>query len=75
MILLNYVTISVRGARLTSGAVLLLLRCVLRRRGSGLWLSTYIDAFTAPGASLFIARPAVAVADYALPIIHNFFTE
>jgi len=70
-----YVTVAARGARLTPGAARALLRLLLRRRPGALWLGAYIDAFTVPGAALFIARPAAAVADYALPVIHKYFTE
>ena len=72
---MEYVTVSSRGAGLTCRAAAALVKRHLRRRGGDLWLEMYIDAFTAPGAALFIARPAVRVADYALPLIHKFFTE
>ena len=70
---MEYVTVRA-DARLSRSAAEALVRLRLRRSGR-LWLGMYIDAFTAPGASLCIARPAAAVADYAVRIIHKLFTD
>jgi len=75
VVFLQYIALSSRGAVLSRRAAESLVRRFLRRRGGDLWLAMYIDAFTAPGAALLLARPAVTVADYALPIIYKYFTD
>ena len=71
---MQFVTISVRrGVYLRRGAVCALLARYLRRRAR-CWEGLYIDVFTG-GGTLYLIRPAAWVADYALPIIHNKFTE
>ena len=66
------------GVALTPGALGLLLAYARRRRGGGApWGGAAAEAFAGPRGTLLLVRPAVsaAVAPYALPCLHNFFTE
>ena len=64
------------GMALTSGGLRLLLRYAQRRAGTSPWGAAAADEFLAAHGTLVIARPALsaAVAPYALPFIHKYFT-
>ena len=68
-----------RGAVLQPGAVRTLVSFALRAGGRGNWDAIGVDAFSAGGRSLLIARPTpscvVTVADYALPLLRKYFTK
>ncbi|MBR1659898.1 MAG: hypothetical protein IJ705_06235 [Oscillospiraceae bacterium] len=67
------------GAALGPGAARALVAYALRRSGRGNWDAVGVDAFSAAGRALLLARPlpayTVAVADYALPLLQKYFTE
>ena len=69
------------GTALGSGGARLLVRYAQLHCGAAPWGGIYIDLFrTGSGEeTLLIARPAVvqhvAAADYALPLIHKYFTD
>ena len=74
---MNFIVIRpYRGATLTAGAARTLVSFALRRSGRGHWEAMGVDAFSAGGQSLLIARPApmpiVRIADYALPLLMKF---
>ena len=75
-----YITIRLHnGATLSGGAAKLLIGYVLRRRGRPCWEEIGVDLFTGGGETMAIARPrytvSVRLADYALPILYQFFQE
>lgn len=68
------------GLALTSGALETLLALQRRRCGKGAapWAGADVDAFRGPGGTLLLVRETpctAALADYALPFLHKYFTD
>ena len=75
-----YITILLPpGLGVTPGAVGVLLACLARRSGKVYPGGAEVDVFPARRGTLLLVRPAgalsAAVADYALPYIHTYFTD
>ena len=65
------------GVALSPGALGLLLAWARRRRGGAPWGGAVAEVFPGPKGTLLLVRPAVsaALAPYALPFLHKYFTQ
>ena len=66
------------GRTLTPGALGAVLALSRRRCGAAPWSGADVDVFRGPGATLLIVRETpctAALADYALPFLHKYFTD
>lgn len=69
------------GTEISTGGVRLLVRYAQRRCGAAPWGRLRVEEYRqdAGTEALFIVRPAAvctaALADYALPVVHKYFTD
>ena len=67
------------GTVLCAGAASLLIRCAQHHCGAQPWGKTCVELFCGSTGTLVLAHPAavteVHFAEYALPIVHNYFTD
>ena len=68
-----------QGTELSCGGAGLLVRYAQRRCGAAPWGRIAVELFRGRRGTLVLAHPAeiteAAVAEYALPLIHNYFTD